>query len=340
MNNIDLNIQNYSFEDILNLFKLKKNYNEEDIKKAKNIVLTIHPDSSNLDICYYNLFSEAYDKIYEDYYMKNTLNIKNISKNNDIKNNESKSSLLKVINNEVNTSDYVDIINEAEKNLNFTSLLNNKPYPNISCSSCYNNSVFNTQIISIHTEDRDILKWPLENNFELELPLVVKNVLAIELYDITLPKNYYNISNKLQNTSLWFSIPQYFEEPIELILDSGFYTNQTLVESLKYNLNKVTSNKLYELQVYACNSSLYNGFDISFNEITEKISIYNNLNSFIFWFQKKSNYNDCVIDNWKMNIDWGLPYNLGFNKFLYDSIYDGSNNTFVLTSPNNIDIKI
>jgi hypothetical protein len=205
--------------------------------------------------------------------MKNTLNIKNISKNNDIKNNESQSSLLKVINNEVNTSDYVDIINEAEKNLNFTSLLNNKPYPNISCSSCYNNSVFNSQIISIHTEDRDILKWPLENNFELELPLVVKNVLAIELYDITIPKNYYNISNKLQNTSLWFSIPQYFEEPIELILVSGFYTNQTLVESLKYNLNKVTSNKLYELQVYACNSSLYNGFDISFNEIKDVIKL-------------------------------------------------------------------
>ncbi len=201
MNDIDLNIQNYSFDDILNLFKLNKNYTEYDIKNAKNMILKIHPENSNLDICYYNLFSEAYDKIYDDYYMKNTLSI---VKNNNVKNNDAKSSLLKVINNEVNNSDYVDIINEAEKNLDFTSLLNNKPYPNISCSSCYNNSAFNTQIVSIHTEDRDILKWPLENNFEIELPLVIKNVLAVELYDITLPKKYYNISNKLQNTSLWF----------------------------------------------------------------------------------------------------------------------------------------
>lgn len=333
MDNLDLNIKNYAFEDILNLFKIPKDYTEEDVINSKKKVLAIHPDNSNLDISYYKLFSEAYDKIYENYIIK---------KNNDtnIINNDTKSIFLKTINNEVNTDDYVDIIKESEKNTKLTSLLINKPYPNLSCSSCYNNSIFNTQIMSIHTEDRDITKWPFENNFEVELPLVIKNVLSIELYDITLPLCYYNISTNLQNTSLWFSIPQYFQEPIELILDSGFYSELELVESLKVNLNKATANKLYLIQVYAINTTTYDGFDVSLNKITQKITITNNLDEFVFWCQKKTIYNDCITENWKMNIDWGLPYNLGFNKLLYTSIYDSSNNIFILECPNILHINI
>ena len=333
MDNLDLNIQNYTFEDILNLFKISKDYTEEDVINSKKIVLAIHPDNSNLDNCYYKLFSEAYEKIYENYIIK---------KNNgtNIINNDTKSVFLKTINNEVNTDDYVDIIKESEKNTKLTSLLINKPYPNLSCSSCYNNSIFNTQIMSIHTEDRDITKWPFENNFEVELPLVIKNVLSIELYDITLPLCYYNISTNLQNTSLWFSIPQYFQDPIELILDSGFYNELELVESLKINLNKATSNKLYLIQVYAINTTTYDGFDVSLNKITQKITITNKLDNFSFWCQKKTIYNDCITENWKMNIDWGLPYNLGFNKLLYTSIYDSSNNIFILECPNILSINI
>jgi hypothetical protein len=332
MDNLDLNIQNYNFEDILNLFKLTKDYNEEDIISSKKMVLAIHPDNSKLDKCYYKLFSEAYEKIYENYNMK-------IS-NNNIINNDTNSIFLKVLNKEINKEDYVDIIKESEKNSSLKSLLNNKPYPNLSCSSCYNSSIFNTQVMTIHTEDRDITKWPFENNFEVELPLVIKNVLSVELYDITLPSHYYNISENLQNTSLWFSIPQYFQDPIELILDSGFYNEIELIQSLQNNLNKVTANKLYLIQVYAINTTTYDGFDVSLNKITQKITINNKLDQFDLWCQKKSNYNDCIIDNWKMNIEWGLPYNLGFNKSLYNSIYDSSNNIFVLEGPNNININI
>ena len=299
MDDLDLNIQNYTFEDILNLFKISKDYTKEDVINSKNKVLAIHPDNSNLDKYYYKLFSEAYDKIYENFIIKNNNNI-------NIINNDTNSIFLKIINNEVNTDDYVDIIKESEKNIKLTSLLINKPYPNLSCSSCYNNSIFNTQIMSIHTEDRDITKWVFENNFEVELPLVIKNVLSIELYDIKLPLYYYNISNNLQNTTLWFSIPQYFQDPIEIILDSGFYNELELIQSLKTNLNKVTANKLYLIQVYAINTTTYDGFDVSLNKITQKITIINKLDDFSFWCQKKTIYNDCIIDNWKMNIEWGV----------------------------------
>ena len=35
MENIDLCISNYTYEDILDLFKLDTNFNEEDLKRAK-----------------------------------------------------------------------------------------------------------------------------------------------------------------------------------------------------------------------------------------------------------------------------------------------------------------
>lgn len=35
MNDIDLNIDNYSFVDILNLFKINKNFTDKELKNAK-----------------------------------------------------------------------------------------------------------------------------------------------------------------------------------------------------------------------------------------------------------------------------------------------------------------
>ena len=45
---LDLNIDNYSLDDILKLFKLSHSFTEEDIKKTKKIVLMTHPDKSGI----------------------------------------------------------------------------------------------------------------------------------------------------------------------------------------------------------------------------------------------------------------------------------------------------
>ena len=64
MSSLDLNIENYDVEDILNLFKIPLDFNEEDIKKAKKIVLKTHPDKSGLHPNYFRFYSQAYKKIY------------------------------------------------------------------------------------------------------------------------------------------------------------------------------------------------------------------------------------------------------------------------------------
>lgn len=61
----DLNIDNYDFDDILCLFKLPYHYSENDLKSAKKMVLQTHPDKSGLDKDYFLFFSKAYKLLYK-----------------------------------------------------------------------------------------------------------------------------------------------------------------------------------------------------------------------------------------------------------------------------------
>ena len=64
MEALDLDINNYELEDILSLFKLPTNYNEQHLKQAKQVVLKIHPDKSGLSADYFVFYSKAYKMLY------------------------------------------------------------------------------------------------------------------------------------------------------------------------------------------------------------------------------------------------------------------------------------
>lgn len=64
---LDLNIDNYEYKDILNLFKLNIDFGENELKKAKKEVLMMHPDKSGLDKKYFLFFSHAYKILYNVY---------------------------------------------------------------------------------------------------------------------------------------------------------------------------------------------------------------------------------------------------------------------------------
>ena len=67
METLDLNIDNYDYEDILNLFKINIEFGENELKKAKKEVLNMHPDKSGLDKKYFLFFSHAYKILYNVY---------------------------------------------------------------------------------------------------------------------------------------------------------------------------------------------------------------------------------------------------------------------------------
>lgn len=68
---IDLNIENYDFNDLLDLFNLNHNFGEVELKKCYKTVLQTHPDKSGLNPSYFLFYTKAF-KI-----LKNVFNYKN-----------------------------------------------------------------------------------------------------------------------------------------------------------------------------------------------------------------------------------------------------------------------
>ena len=67
---VDLDLNNYSLEDILGLFQLQENFNEADLKKAKNQVLRLHPDKS-IRSQIFLFYSKAYKTLFSIWEFKN-----------------------------------------------------------------------------------------------------------------------------------------------------------------------------------------------------------------------------------------------------------------------------
>jgi len=63
-NTVDLNIDNYDLDDILALFRIPKDFNESQLKSAKQIVLKTHPDKSRLPPEYFIFYSKAYKTLF------------------------------------------------------------------------------------------------------------------------------------------------------------------------------------------------------------------------------------------------------------------------------------
>lgn len=80
---IDLNIENYSREELYKLFGFKTSVilTEDNMKEAKKIVLKTHPDKSRLDNKYFVFFGKAYHKLKEIYEFQNKTNKKTIDTN-------------------------------------------------------------------------------------------------------------------------------------------------------------------------------------------------------------------------------------------------------------------
>lgn len=68
---VDLDLNNYSLEDILSLFQVPENFNEADLKRAKQQVLRLHPDKSRLDQKYFLFYSKAYKTLFSIWEFKN-----------------------------------------------------------------------------------------------------------------------------------------------------------------------------------------------------------------------------------------------------------------------------
>jgi hypothetical protein len=187
--------------------------------------------------------------------------------------------------------------------------------------------VLDRKIVTIHSNDRDISKWPFSNNFEVILPEAVTNIDSMRLAEIKLPANYYSFSNELQNTKMAFSLTTTnagwsapYKQPLTdavnsshmflVEIQSGFYTPDQLASELTYQMNKAVSD-------YLGVSGAYDKFVVFHDDVSMKFRFGNSADSFVLRLGERMLYTvgQCEQANaWDRYTDWGLGSYLGFDK--------------------------
>ena len=188
--------------------------------------------------------------------------------------------------------------------------------------------------VSIHSEDRDINKWPNSNNFEICLPSVYENIQSIRLIQISFPNKLYVFSNNYKNTLLKFSIVNVNTKySYTIYIEEGTYTPDELAGELLTKIRNIAIDDIADLD-----------FIVSYNKIQNKFYFESN-KEFKFIFDETSkfvnpvNYNcSSLINVYEQYINWGLGSYLGFNKRNYDSIQKPSDSRYYLNTDNCINI--
>ena len=109
---MDLNIENYSLEELLKLFSLSIDFDENDLKNAKKHVNNTHPDKSGLPKEYFIFFAKAFKYVYKIHEFKR-------------KSNENITEYKLYLEEDDNTKDNNNIIkNKLKENKNFNEWFN------------------------------------------------------------------------------------------------------------------------------------------------------------------------------------------------------------------------
>lgn len=186
------------------------------------------------------------------------------------------------------------------------------------------------KIISFHSYDRDIKKWPNSNHFEIELPQSLVNLQSMRLVQITLPNNQYVFTTAYQNTKLQFRVTMAAASPPTPVnatgvfiieISEGTYTNAQLVQEITNKMN---------IAVETANSDItgtwlgitagYNHFQCQYNEITNTFWFGNTRDAFSLQFGVNPGYRPLPCGQpevWNHYTKWGLPSYLGYEKKNY-----------------------
>lgn len=221
------------------------------------------------------------------------------------------------------------------------------------------NYVLDRKLVTIHSDDRDIKKWPFSNNFEVELPSIMENVQSMRLVEIQLPVNNPTFKHDYQNTKLSFKIrPNTItgEDPelyYDILLDyynsvshfaggdglytieiqEGFYCPEELAMEIQDRMNQAVSDLIIEhwLTYYPTADisgsetppAEYLNMRVYFDKVSMRYWFGNIMDAFTLEFQHRETYTlkNCQQPNmWEKYNRWGLPAYLGYEKELYTSM--------------------
>jgi hypothetical protein len=130
--------------------------------------------------------------------------------------------------------------------------------------------IYYKKYVSIHSEDRNMIKYPSSSEFEIELPEDLLNVASLRLSSWSFPSNYNTFSVLNENVSMTFKIDKPYnpnENDVNdilvqkifeflfinqnndyfIIIEQGFYNPQQMVTELT---NKFNASVTLQLNIY------------------------------------------------------------------------------------------
>lgn len=287
---LELDINNYDFDDMLRVYELN---NEIFFTKFRENIPKIHllreKIKNNLDNHYFSFYSKVFKILTithqlfcEDSNIRGQCNvIANIIKN--IENYDKKDDDLIIDKVKQSISSSKPIIKQEKPNV-IISTNNNNVSPGLlnsikrvtQKSNFYLNSLF-----------RQNYTTTMSTNFYYDLPVEVKNVVALSLTSIELPNSWYTISAKNNNNVFKIiTMNNSITKSWEIIIDDGNYTSDsfqsylntkyffmsptyagTELANIKYSVDINTAKSIFEIMIPSPTFS----FDIIFNESEEII---------------------------------------------------------------------
>lgn len=188
----------------------------------------------------------------------------------------------------------------------------NTSHPIIANSQEY---IYYKKYISIHSEDRDYLRYPNSSEFEIELPEDYINVSTLKLVQWTFPANYNTFSASNGNVTMAFKLnnpynPTEFDEPdvyqfriFEALFNSdqtyyfdieeGFYNPSQMAIELTNKFNYVVSVRIIDYFEKQNKTYPNDGWDNTLSQFVSNggyarfIIVYNNV-SLKLWFGNKA----------------------------------------------------
>lgn len=205
--------------------------------------------------------------------------------------------------------------------------------------------------VSIHSEDRDILKYPGSSEFEIELPQDYLNVQSVKLSTWSFPANYnvfspvnFNIGMTFKFIKLYNPGEHGYADPLTeaifaglytlidkeylIVIETGFYNPDQMATELTNKFNEAVSTILINFftNTPAYNYALalftgYNRFKIVYNSVGQKLWFGNTADKFELTNDYTNKFNSEIISSQCLRrnqlpslSDWGLPAYLGFTR--------------------------
>ena len=192
-----------------------------------------------------------------------------------------------------------------------------------------NQYYFEKKYVSIHSEDRDVLKYRNPSSFEIELPQDYLNVQSVRLSSWSFPANYSVFSTDTHNVYMTFKFIQLYNpgehsysDPLTeaifaglyynisgeyiFAIESGFYNPSQMATELTNKMNEAVTvylnqffvDPLYPAYNYAAALfTSYDRFTVVYNEVGQKLWFGNNADQFVLNNSSNTLLKKDLLDN-------------------------------------------